>query len=166
MVYLIEIKFNLIGFYFLISGLFMTFAFINFFENIPKISRIDNSNDFPLMETCFKGIRTSLAFFEIVSMSAMVVPLNLSPFISSITLKETSSLLEPMKLYPVFEFLNFDDQIKNLNDHGFCTLGLFTGFLTVTFFSIIKVKKVFLAFIAKFLILIYILISLFISKLE
>lgn len=135
---------------------------LNRFKHLPSIRKINKLDDFHTLEIAFKGTRTSLAFFEIVSMSAMVVPLNLQPFMSAVDLSFiwNGTTIETQS-YVIFRFLFTDrDQIssKNIN---FCSIALFNGFLIVTILAIIQVRKFYISFFAKTGLLAYITILVF-----
>ena len=106
------------------------------------------------MKITFRGIRTSLAFFELICISTIIL-LNISPFLSSINLAN----LEPAEFKTSLlenhfksAFLFKDNEIHDIN---YCAVGLFVGFSIATLMSLIRGKKAYLAYFAKFCLAIY-----------
>jgi len=139
--------------------LFFSLILLNKFKNIQSVNRIVRSDDFHTISIAFRGIRTSLAFVEIFCMSAIVMPLNLPPFMSTIDLMKTDikrkTLINDKIL---FSFLLANNKAQDIN---LCSIGIFVGFLLISILGYIKINKVFIGFISKACILTYIIILLF-----
>ena len=127
-----------------------------------KLVRCTDGEDFSLMSVSFRGVRTSLAYFELAMMSGIAV-LNLSFFLAAVDLKK------PEPNYNLAQSTNPDPSIaplfksKQSSDFN-CTIGLLMGFLLVAFISLIKFKKLYLSYLAKLVLVIHSLNFVFFSK--
>lgn len=114
------------------------------FAKIPFINKFNKNDNFSFLTITFKGIRTSIAFLEILSMSS-IATINMSTFSAAVNLTkyEGSKIVKSnVKTEPrFFELFEDSDLTVVLNNYycNFCLLGLITGFFLVTVFAYIKV---------------------------
>lgn len=144
-------------FYLIISFVFLALVFVNNKKKFYTINKSIFDDDFPLLEITFRGIRTSLAFFEIISMIA-ILQINIKPFLSSINLMNFN--VEKFKDFQnKFIYLFFlESKIKKKSSRynvyhdlimNYCTIGLLFGFLFTSLIPIVKLKKRYVSYFVK-----------------
>lgn len=131
---------------------FLVLIFLNRFKR-SKIGRVrfSDEEDFPLMSVAFRGIRTSLAFFELVMMASLLV-LNIACFLSPVDLKRHRSTQFEKFSHGVSTLFHKEPGAVSSN---FCTIGLLLGFFVITIVALIRFKKLYLSYMAKLILMFY-----------
>ena len=137
--------------------IFLLLTFINLQRRKETTLIQCSDDDFPLMTISFRGIRTSLAFFELAMMAGVVV-LNISCLLSAVDLKKHLKLSN--QTHSSFVLL----LTKNAPDFNYATVGLLLGFVFISFISLIKFKTIYLSYLAKLILVVHNLNFVFRSK--